>query len=319
MGYDREHMMGTSPLDFMDHDNTEIFREEFGKRFTTGNRTYEIQMRSNDGKVHDVIINATNLKYIEGRPAGTFAMITDISGLKQINSELEREKIRSNTFLDLLSHDIGNIHQGILLSASILDQNRMDESIKMRSLANIRNLANRSIHLVKNVILLTRLDSIDMDPREIDVVDMIERSVGSCRSVFPDRTIRHDTICQHESVMLEVEPIVGEVFFNLYHNSIKVQEREDPRIRTEVIVDRERSCVRVLISDWGPGIPDELKERLLYRTRKPGDKVHSGIGFSLVRELMKRYNGTIRIMDGNGVDQGPGACFELIFPLIDSK
>lgn len=77
--------------------------------------------------------------------------------------------------------------------------------------------------------------------------------------------------------------------------------------------------VKVLIRDWGPGIPDNMKEKMLFRTSKPGDGVHSGIGLSLVRELMNRYNGSVRIMNRSGSSHNNGTIFELIFPWIEEK
>ncbi len=315
LGYDKDDIIGKSPMDFMDDDNKEIYRKMFRKRSDSKDRTYNIQLISKKGDVRDVMVSATTFEDSKGSPSGVFALITDISKLKRINDELEREKKKSDTFLDLISHDIGNIHQGILLSLSLLDIDPISDEMKQRSLANIRNLANRSMHLVKNVIILTKLDSMDKELGEIDVLEMMDNAIESCRSAFPKKKIRYDTVFDHAPVLIKAEPVVGEVFFNLFHNSIKVQQDKEPRIETEVIVDKEHSCVRIRISDWGPGISDDLKEKLLYRTRAPDKKMHSGIGLSLVRELMNRYHGRVRILNRSKDEPDSGTCFELTFPL----
>lgn len=315
LGYGKEDLIGKSPMNFMDEENRRKYQNYNKDQPKAKNRVYDIQMLSKDGGTRDLMINSTTLFNSRGRRKGAFAMVTDVSKLKRINIELEMEKKRSETFLDLISHDIGNIHQGILLSLSLFDFKPMREELKQKALTNIRNLANRSVHLVRNVIILTRLDSMVDRFRNIDVIDMIGNSLESCRSMFPDRTIRYGMKTNKEKVLIKAEPILGEVFFNLFHNCINAQHDREPRIETEVIVDKDRSCVRVLISDWGPGISDDMKEKLLYRD--PRDRVHSGIGLSLVRELLNRYHGTVRILDRVYGDVKTGASFELTFPLSD--
>ncbi|MDG6224362.1 MAG: PAS domain S-box protein [Candidatus Thermoplasmatota archaeon] len=314
IGYEREQVLGKRPTEFMDETNRSIFDTMFSKKTKQHHRTYGLQLQTAKGDNKDTIINATTVFDLTGRAKGTFAMITDISDLKRANEALEREKRKSETLLDLISHDIGNIHQGILSSLELLDAASLPEEVRRRNLLNIKNLANRSVHLVKNVLVLTRLESMDKNLNDIDVIGSIERALDSCRSAFPDRTIHYRTICDRSPLMIKAEPILEEVFFNIFHNGIKVQKERDPRLEAEVIPDPDNFCVRIRISDWGPGIPDESKEKLLYRSRTPCEKVHSGIGLSLVRELVTRYNGRIRILDRVQGDQNSGACFELTFP-----
>ena len=65
----------------------------------------------------------------------------------------------------------------------------------------------------------------------------------------------------------------------------------------KIIVEAKRigeQRVHLTVSDNGPGIPDELVDKIFvpfYTTRKGG----TGIGLSLSRQIMKLHNGKITV------------------------
>jgi signal transduction histidine kinase/HD-like signal output (HDOD) protein len=69
--------------------------------------------------------------------------------------------------------------------------------------------------------------------------------------------------------------------------------------------------LEITVSDDGPGIPDHIKARLFeaYNTSKGGD--HSGLGLSIVRNIVEELNGTISCETGRDV----GTSFRIILPL----
>ena len=65
----------------------------------------------------------------------------------------------------------------------------------------------------------------------------------------------------------------------------------------------------ISIADTGPGIPDDLRDRLFepFVSRKPGG---TGLGLSIVRKLVEEHNGLIKLADA----RGPGATFVISLP-----
>jgi two-component system OmpR family sensor kinase len=77
------------------------------------------------------------------------------------------------------------------------------------------------------------------------------------------------------------------------------------------IAIRVRSDHRVDVCDDGPGIPSEQRDLIFqpFHRLKPQDR-GSGLGLSLVREIMHRHGGSVSV---RASDSG-GACFSLRFP-----
>lgn len=79
--------------------------------------------------------------------------------------------------------------------------------------------------------------------------------------------------------------------------------------------------LRLELSDDGPGVPEEEREKI-FDTFYRGDQARqnpgngSGLGLSIVREIMKGHGGRIRAEEGVG---GKGLKFVLEFPLKEEK
>ena len=73
--------------------------------------------------------------------------------------------------------------------------------------------------------------------------------------------------------------------------------------------------VEVTISDDGPGIPDEIRSRLFdpFVSSKGGG--HSGLGLSIVHNIVRSMNGTITCES----EEGKGAAFIISVPIINNS
>lgn len=87
LGYQREELLGHSPLEFADEENQAIFRQQMSRIESTTHRSYEITLRHKDGHPVPVMFHATTLYDTNGRIDNAFSFITDLSEHKQIEAE----------------------------------------------------------------------------------------------------------------------------------------------------------------------------------------------------------------------------------------
>ncbi len=87
---------------------------------------------------------------------------------------------------------------------------------------------------------------------------------------------------------------VEQVLINLVVNAEQaLKDIPQPEIRMEALIN-ERSRVQIRVLDNGPGILEEVQEKIFipfFTTKKGG----SGIGLSLCRQIMRLHKGTIKV------------------------
>ena len=95
---------------------------------------------------------------------------------------------------------------------------------------------------------------------------------------------------------------------NLMENAIK---HTPPGTHVRAAVARENGHVVLTVADDGPGVPDDLRERIFERfTRGTGDRGGSfGLGLSIVRAVAESHNGTVVLAPSAG-----GARFVVTLP-----
>ena len=84
-----------------------------------------------------------------------------------------------------------------------------------------------------------------------------------------------------------------------------------------VVLKEADTAVRLVVSDDGPGVPADARERIFERFARLDDarsRDHggTGLGLAIVREVIEAHGGTVT------VDGPPGAAFTVILPLNGS-
>ncbi len=143
LGYRPDEMLGKTPFDFVDDENRKIFIEQTSKIPTTPHRSYEITLKKKNGQDVNTFINATTIMDESGEVQSSFALITDITNLKQTEQRLkEREKeleTKSNRLEEM------NTALKVLLEKRDEDKKELEEEI----MTNINKLVIPYVTKVK--------------------------------------------------------------------------------------------------------------------------------------------------------------------------
>lgn len=105
--------------------------------------------------------------------------------------------------------------------------------------------------------------------------------------------------------------LLTQLFVNLVENALR---HGPPGVSVSILLERYAGGAIVRISDTGPGIPDDERERVfrrLYRLDKSRTTPGSGLGLSLVKAVADLHGATIELADNQ-----PGLRVTLLFPTI---
>ena len=231
--------------------------------------------------------------------------------MEDMRTALEGKHYVEN-YLHVLTHELKSPLAAIQGAAELLDEDMPGER-RQRFIDNIRNESNRLRGVVDHLLKLASVE-------KRRVLEQVERiSLGALV----------DSLCADKSAMLAKKQLTaetaiddscsveGERFLlqqaisNLLDNAIEFS----PQGATiEISATREQDAWSLCIRDRGPGIPDYARDRLFerfYSLPRPGsDRKSTGLGLSLVREVVQLHGGDIVV--GNHPEGG--ALVRMILP-----
>ncbi|MCW4011824.1 MAG: PAS domain-containing sensor histidine kinase [Candidatus Bathyarchaeota archaeon] len=245
----------------------------------------------------------------EGDFLGYEGYAKDVSErLESLNGEAEARR-RAEFLVDLMSHDINNIDQGILM---LLEYILLDKELPEKYQDPIK-MAVEQVHyateLIKNV---KKLQAVLEEPINLTIIDpypAIIQASEAAKGAFPQKTLNVEIGFEAGTVYILADSFVKDLFFNIFHNSMKHSEGEEVKLDIQTTPSQVDEMVEIHISDYGPGIPNEEKKRILQR--RLGAK-GSGIGLTLVNYLLDRYEGFVQVKDRVEGQQSMGSKFILI-------
>ncbi|NLZ31085.1 MAG: ATP-binding protein, partial [Methanomicrobiales archaeon] len=126
------------------------------------------------------------------------------------------------------------------------------------------------------------------DARPIDLDAVIRGEIAD----FPDTAIE----LWGAPRRVWADDLLPEVFSNLIRNAVKLGGPGTAiTVRVEEYGDEN---ILISIEDTGPGIPDPLKGSILHRFERGWiEGCGDGLGLFVVRTLIERYGGTLRVED----------------------
>ena len=225
---------------------------------------------------------------------------------KQYNAMSAEVEARQNAefLIDLMSHDLNNIHQGMLmpLEYMLLDKEFPEKYRKTLELSVAQ--LQYATDLIKNVKRLQRVLESPGRLTSVELMDAITQSAETAKRAYPFKQL--DITTNIEPVNVIADSMLKDLFFNLFHNALKHDPEESVSIQVEVHPAEKPEYIEVHVKDHGPGVPDEEKLRILQR--RMGAK-GSGIGLTIVNYLLDKYDGSIRVIDRVSGDSSQGSNF----------
>ncbi len=233
--------------------------------------------------------------------------------------ELDQLKLR--LFTDI-SHELRTPLTLILLPLQKLMQKTGEKSEARENLELIQSNVQRLQSLVDQVVDMRRIEAGKLTIEAVpgDIIRHIRSIFQYYEPLSKEKAIRFSLVCDEHEYWVMYDPDKFEkIVMNLLSNAFKYTPVNET-IQLVFKVDEPAGAIRLWVNDTGPGIPPELQPNIFdrfYRLRTdrnvriPG----SGIGLSLVKELVGLFNGSVWVVS----DGKRGSSFEVVLPLIKAE
>ena len=229
-------------------------------------------------------------------------------------TRLHRLERMRRDFVTNITHELRTpltVIEGVAETLSGEEACRVEEL--QQSLALIREQSQRMSQLVNDLLLLSRLETGERQPAAVpvDIASMLEALSAEATALSGGR--HHIELELDEALQLRGDVTeLRSAFSNLVVNAVKYTPAGG-RIVVRWFADDEAAHLQV--ADSGPGIPPHHLPRLterFYRVDSAGSGAGrgTGLGLAIVKHVLGRHDGELRIQSQLGV----GSTFDCRFP-----
>lgn len=235
------------------------------------------------------------------------------SGQEIRNNFIENSQQQIKRKAREIIHEVNN-PLAIIRNYLTLLSRRLNESDPAQ---NDLSIINEEIDRVGSIILkcdenFNEIEKIS-DVQEVDVneviVSMNNIMISSLYATHKVRT--HLEMSENIGVVKLNKNSLKQIITNLIKNAVEAMtDKKEINIQTRNINVNGKSHLEIEIKDTGPGIPKNILDNLYKPVTSTKGKRHSGLGLSIVKNLIDNMGGEITCKTG-----GSGTTFSIHFPL----
>jgi two-component system sensor histidine kinase CreC len=228
---------------------------------------------------------------------------TKIRELQQLGEAFEKMRISLEgkktveKYTQTLTHELKSPLTAIKGAAELCLE-EMDQSQREQFLKNIIEEADRSHHVLNQLLKIAALESKQqLDQTEaIPLAELLHEAKNALLGLWKSKNLNISISCGESERLRGDRFLVFQALRNILQNAIDFSE---PNSNIEIQVAHSHNNLTIQIVDQGAGIPAFALDRVFekfYSLERPDTKRRSsGLGLSFVKEVVELHRGKIRI------------------------
>ncbi|MGD9682634.1 MAG: ATP-binding protein [Candidatus Obscuribacterales bacterium] len=266
---------------------------------------FETRLKRRDGNIIDVLLSA----HFSRDEASIFCVIHDITERK------EAERLRQEV-VAMVTHDLRTPLSTVANIFDFLgrgDFGKLSEKGDKYVDSGVRNI-NRMMTLVNDLLDIEKLKtgSVDLEVRAVNLSGCLRNCAGLYLALGADEGIDVTVDSEDEDLkILADEDKLSRLLNNLVANAVKFSPRGGT---VKIYLSRRDDDAIVSVSDQGPGIPEDVIERVFerfFQVQKSSRKgLGSGLGLAIVKAIADAHG--FRVWAESA--EGSGSSFKLLVP-----
>ena len=249
-------------------------------------------------------------------------------------SEFRKKENANNQLLTSLSHDIRTPLTSIIGYTDAIKKELLKDGLNYKyDLQNViennntlenNNVIENYIDIVReksyslkeyldNVFDWFKLNSNEfyLDLKDTEITELSRNIIKSWIVIFEEKDIDFDIEIEEKEIICNLDQnAYARVINNIIQNAVEHSKTK----KIQISIKEKSNKISIIIKDFGVGIePDDLEHIFdrLYKCDKARNKVGSGLGLYITKELVEKMNGCIDVKS----EVGEGTEFEIIFKI----
>jgi len=328
-GFERDEMLGRDVRDFISVDQRQFLTSAFAAALLGQHHAaVTVALPTRRGETVRTVWSIAPV----GRAGAVDGPIDAVVAIGQDQSQIEalqQQIVRAERLATLgelaagVVHELNNPLTSITVYAEYLVRKLESQGAETSDVEKLRRIgasAQRILRFSRDLVQYARPSGRDLEL--VDLAHVVRQSVSICEHLVDRGGISLSV--EVDDQLPAIQAIAGQleqVLINLITNAVHAIEsvERDPtrppgadRVVVRAVVDSP-STVLVEVSDSGPGVGDEDRQRIFepFFTTKPDGK-GTGLGLPIVRNIVEQHRGQISVTRS---DLG-GAAFQVILPVL---
>jgi signal transduction histidine kinase/ActR/RegA family two-component response regulator len=232
-------------------------------------------------------------------------------------SEAEAANRAKDVFLATLSHEMRTPLNAIVGWLSLLRHEHAQTEHFEEGLKVIERNTRAQLQLIDDVLDVSRIVSgkLRVDIRPCELTDVIKAGVNVMRPAAEARGITLNVQLDPSASGAWCDSVrMQQVVWNLLSNAVKFTPKGG---RVDVTLSREKSSLRIQVTDNGQGISSDLLPHVFDRFRQADSSTRRrfaglGLGLSIVKYIVEAHGGTV---EADSPGEGKGSTFTVRLPI----
>jgi len=228
--------------------------------------------------------------------------------------QAEADKTRYQQAMHFVTHEMRTPLTAIQGSSELMARYNLSEEKRRQIAELIHSESRRMARMIETFLSVERLSSGQMELRRepFEADELVAACVARVRPLAERKNIRVEVEPIEDGALEGDRELMEYAVYNLLTNAVKYSP---PQTEVTVSGRRQGSRVCIAVRDQGYGMDREELRQIFtrfYRTRRAeasGEK-GTGIGLSIVREIVTQHGGSIEVES----EPGKGSCFTVVLP-----
>jgi len=214
--------------------------------------------------------------------------------------------------LKKITHDLNNLLNNVLNGLELLNDNLDSRTTSIELLAKLKKNTLLASNIISNIGNKQSSSSIK---EKIHLNKLINETVDLFELKAPNQKVIHYTNNSYNDLIWGSFIEINRVIINILNNAIEADKNTIIFITLNQLPDDK---IEISIKDDGPGINSANIKNIFkegFSTKKENNSTNSGLGLSIVKEIIEEHNGGITVES----KIGKGTLFKIVFPLYKKE
>ncbi|MFW9848309.1 MAG: sensor histidine kinase [Candidatus Thorarchaeota archaeon] len=209
--------------------------------------------------------------------------------VRERTQELLQARDESSFYLNIWTHEVGNILQGILMYLETLELLQSASPEIVKQIIPARILTDRATQTIRQVAEIAAMKENAIELHTVNVASAIDEVIKIVKTHYIASGVRISHVQINQKITVLADAMFSDLISKLISNVIEKSENQHLTIR--IMVLEISSKIHIDIRDNGQPLSDLVRQYLTGETAVLQTEI--GLDLFIVRNLLRRYRGRI--------------------------